>query len=360
MVPDPIGFFGMVKELFELRKSHAFKIGLSNAAIVSYLMGMPIRDECRAGQSGLVIDAHGRMLTCPSLLYCGYYAESDFPLFEENFVTVWKTHPLFIFFRKNVWYYIPMNSTQFLYGCVAGLVPPLLWLWFWLKENNLHPEPRSTLAKCFLFGMAGVFVALLLQWLTAPLFAAADNFHRYIVWAAIEEIVKFGVVFFVAFGALRMGKEGAQKNSPNNKSKMDEPIDAMIYMITAALGFAAMENVLFMLGTVSESNLTSVLVVGDMRFIGAILVHVVSSAMVGFMVAASFYCARSLKVIAVVVGLALATALHSAFNLSIISSTSVDTLKVFAWVWGAVVILIIIFEEIKGLEIRHDLLLNKK
>jgi len=46
--------------------------------------------------------------------------------------------------------------------------------------------------------------------------------------------------------------------------------------------------------------------------------------------------------------------------LSIISSTSVDTLKVFAWVWGAVVILIIIFEEIKGLEIRHDILLNKK
>jgi RsiW-degrading membrane proteinase PrsW (M82 family) len=262
-----------------------------------------------------------------------------------------------------------MNSTQFLYGCVAGLVPPLLWLWFWLKENNLHPEPRVTLMKCFLYGMAGVFVALLFQWLSAPLFAAADNFHRYIVWAAIEEIVKFGVVFFVAcggfsiFGAFSTGKKGEQKtpaNNVNKKNKMDEPIDAMIYMITAALGFAALENVLFMLGTVSESNLTSVLVVGDMRFIGAILVHVVSSAMVGFMIAASFYCARYLKVIAVIVGLAMATALHSAFNLSIISSTSVDTLKVFAWVWGAVVILIIIFEEIKGLEIRHDILLQRK
>lgn len=259
-----------------------------------------------------------------------------------------------------------MNSTQLLYGIVAGLVPPLLWLWFWLKENNLHPEPRSTLIKCFLYGMIGVFVALFFQWLTAPFFATADNFHRYIVWAAIEEIVKFGVVFFAAFGGFNafgsFGLFGARKGNASNanKSKMDEPIDAMIYMITAALGFAALENVLFMLGTISESNLASVLVVGDMRFIGAILVHVVSSAMVGFMVAASFYCARSLKVIAVIVGLGLATTLHAAFNLSIISSTSVDTLKVFAWVWGAVVILIIIFEEIKGLEIRHDILLNKK
>jgi RsiW-degrading membrane proteinase PrsW (M82 family) len=236
-----------------------------------------------------------------------------------------------------------MNSTQFLYGIVAGIVPSLLWLWFWLKENNLHPEPRTTLAKCFLFGMVGVFIALLFQWLTKPLFAPADNFHLYVVWAAIEEIVKFGVVFFVAITA----------------DKIDEPIDAMIYMITAALGFAAMENTLFMFGAISDSNIASALVVGDLRFIGAILVHVVSSAMVGFMIAASFYSPKILKVVACVVGLGVATALHTAFNLSIISSTSVDTLKVFAWVWGAVVILIIIFEEIKGLEIRHDILVHK-
>lgn len=238
-----------------------------------------------------------------------------------------------------------MDSAQFLYGIVAGIVPPLLWLWFWLKENNLHPEPRATLAKCFFLGMAGVFVALLFQWLSAPLFAPADNFHRYIVWAAIEEIVKFGVVFFVAFGVF-----GAAK------SKIDEPIDAMIYMITAALGFAALENTLFMFGAVSDSNLTSVLVVGDMRFIGAILVHVVSSALVGFMIAVSLYSVRKLKVIAIAVGLALATALHAAFNLSIINGTSADTFKVFAWVWGAAVILILIFEEIKGFEMKHDII----
>lgn len=244
-----------------------------------------------------------------------------------------------------------MDSAQFLYGIVVGIVPPLLWLWFWLKENNLHPEPRATLAKCFFLGMAGVFVALIFQWLSGPLFAPADNFHRYIVWAAIEEIVKFGAVFFVAFGVFGGGKGG--------KSKIEEPIDAMIYMITAALGFAALENTLFMFGAVSDSNFTSVLVVGDMRFIGAILVHVVASALVGFMIAASLYSVRTLKIIAITVGLALATALHSAFNLSIINGTSADTFKVFAWVWGAAVILILLFEEIKGFEVKHDTMKEK-
>jgi MoaA/NifB/PqqE/SkfB family radical SAM enzyme len=101
LVPDPLHFFEVVKELFAMRQSRRYKIGLSNAAIVSYLLGIPARDECRAGQSGLVIDVHGRMLTCPSLLYCGYYKDTDFPLFDENFVEIWKTHPLFTEFKKN-------------------------------------------------------------------------------------------------------------------------------------------------------------------------------------------------------------------------------------------------------------------
>jgi MoaA/NifB/PqqE/SkfB family radical SAM enzyme len=101
LVPDQSRFFGVVMELFAMRQSRSYKIGLSNAAIVSHLIGIPIRDECRAGQSGLVIDVHGRMLTCPSLLYCGYYKETDFPIFDENFVRVWKTHPLFTEFKKN-------------------------------------------------------------------------------------------------------------------------------------------------------------------------------------------------------------------------------------------------------------------
>lgn len=101
LVPDPNQFFALMRDLYEIRKKQQYKIGLSHAAIVSYLMGLEPRDECRAGQSGLVIDVHGRMLTCPSLLYCGYYKETDFPAFDENFVETWKRHPLFTQFKQN-------------------------------------------------------------------------------------------------------------------------------------------------------------------------------------------------------------------------------------------------------------------
>ena len=122
------------------------------------------------------------------------------------------------------------GTTAFLYALVAGILPALLWLWFWLKEDNLNPEPRLLIILSFLGGMLTVALVLPLQKLTLNLLDGSTlpyvNELRYTIWAGIEEIVKLLVVYFIAL-----------------RSKfLDEPVDAMIYLITAALGFAAMEN----------------------------------------------------------------------------------------------------------------------
>jgi RsiW-degrading membrane proteinase PrsW (M82 family) len=126
----------------------------------------------------------------------------------------------------------------------------------------------------------------------------------------------------------------------------------MIYCATVALGFAAVENTLFIMGPLSIGSVSQAIVTGNMRFIGATLVHVVSSCFVGFLLGYTFYHRIWTKIIAVVFGLAGAIALHAAFNLSILNVSSVDALKAFGWVWGAVVILIILFEEIKAVHPR--------
>jgi RsiW-degrading membrane proteinase PrsW (M82 family) len=229
-----------------------------------------------------------------------------------------------------------LNSTTFLYGIIAGIVPSLLWLWFWLKEDNLHDEPRITLAGCFFTGMGMVFIALPLEWIAGKIFP--DTFHQYIAWAAVEETLKFVAAYLIVF----------------QWKKLNEPVDAMIYMITAALGFAALENSLFLLGVLNTGNVLSGIVTGNMRFIGATLLHLISSAMIGFMIALAYYHGKTLKFIAGAVGLALAISLHAAFNLAIITSTAVDTLKIFAWVWAGVIVLILLFEEVKGMELKRN------
>lgn len=225
-----------------------------------------------------------------------------------------------------------LDSTQFLYGILSGMLPSFLWLWFWLKENHLHPEPRNTIAACFFFGMLAVLVALPLQALVNVLFT--DDFHHYVLWAFIEEILKFAAVYAVVF----------------HHKKMDEPIDALIYMITAALGFAALENTFFMLQIIHNGDIVAAITTGDLRFIGAMLLHVVSSSTVGFMLAVTFYHGKVAKCIAALIGIGIAGTLHATFNLAIINSTGFNTLRAFGWVWGGVVLLVILFEEVKAVK----------
>lgn len=222
-----------------------------------------------------------------------------------------------------------MHTTNIIYALLAGVLPALLWLWFWLKEDNLHPEPRFLVALSFIGGMAVVVLAIFLEKYVAEI--SSDTTTRYIAWAGIEEAVKFLAVALIAL----------------RSRYMDEPIDAMIYCITVALGFAALENALFILSPINTGDITKSIVTGNMRFIGATLVHLVSSASIGFMIGLAFYKNIFIKTIAVIAGVILAVALHASFNLSIINTTTIDTLKVFGFVWIAIIILIVLFEEVK-------------
>ncbi len=225
-----------------------------------------------------------------------------------------------------------MDFVTIAYAILSGLLPALLWLWFWLKEDNLHPEPRSLLIGSFIGGMIVVIFAIFIERFIADI--VHEETTRYILWATVEEIVKFFAVGVIALGT----------------KSLDEPIDAMIYFITVALGFAALENTLFILGQFSTGEITKGIITGNMRFIGATLVHIISSASIGLMIGISFYKNLFIKSISVIFGVILAVTLHSAFNLSIINATGANTLKIFGWVWCSVIILLVIFEEVKAIK----------
>ncbi len=221
-----------------------------------------------------------------------------------------------------------------LYKILIGVIPALLWLWFWLKEDNLHPEPRKMLALSFIAGGICVAVAIILEGLIKELFVINDT-YLYISWAFIEEIVKFIALVIVVMPS----------------KYMDEPIDAMIYIITVAIGFSAIENVLYVIYRTNVGELSGAIINSNLRFLGATLLHIVSSSSIGFMLGITFYKNAFMKVFGVIIGVILATTLHSAFNLAIIGSkTEESTLKIFGWVWLAAVIIMILFEEIKSVK----------
>jgi RsiW-degrading membrane proteinase PrsW (M82 family) len=216
---------------------------------------------------------------------------------------------------------------------LGGIIPALVWLWFWLSEDKRCPEPKSLLLLTFFAGMASVILVIPLERFSGMFVAGTTLIF---VWAVIEEVMKYLVAFLVIL---------------RNKA-VNEPIDAVIYMITAALGFAALENMLFLLTPISDGLLLDSILTGNLRFIGATLVHTLASAIVGASIAFTFYyTSKSVQYIWLWGGLILASTLHALFNFFILKSNdSTGLLLTFTGVWVGVIILILLFEKIKRIQ----------
>lgn len=216
----------------------------------------------------------------------------------------------------------------------AGFLPALFWLWFWRREDIMHPEPRTRIAYTFIGGILVGFIAIGIE--RQILFQGFNDTTTIVLWAATEEILKFLGVYWIAL----------------TRKDTDEPIDDIIYCITGALGFAAIENTLFLLKPIILGELANTLITGNLRFIGASLVHVVCSAIVGLALAITFYRPKILKELYASIGLIIAILLHSLFNIFIMDGTT--TFATFGAVWVGVVVLIALFEKVKRIRPAHS------
>lgn len=225
--------------------------------------------------------------------------------------------------------FVFITQYPIIFAGIFGIIPAIIWLWFWLKED-IHPEPTKLIIYCFLGGMLSVFVALPLQYVAEKI--SSNMTLLFVIWAIIEELLKFGTAWI---GGIHTAED-------------DEPIDAVIYMIVAALGFVAMENTLFLRDPLISGNLTSTLITNNLRFIGATLLHVMSSATVGIFLALSFKKTKELKILYACAGLILAVILHSIFNLFIMNSESGKLFLIFGAVWVSIIFLMLMLEKIKS------------
>lgn len=228
-----------------------------------------------------------------------------------------------------------MQSTYFAIAFLSGLIPALFWLWFWLREDKTNPEPKILIATAFFAGMLIVPLVLPLQQFAMERFAG-DNLV--FVWVIIEEVLKYSAALIVVLW---------------NKA-VDEPIDAIVYMIAIALGFSALENALFIFNPLVDGDYTSSFLTGNFRFLGATLLHVLASGTVGVAMALSYYKSNSIKILASTVGLFVAIILHALFNFIIMDASGETVLGVFMFVWMGVIVLFLLFEKVKLLEKIHQ------
>lgn len=219
-----------------------------------------------------------------------------------------------------------MASSALFISILGGIAPVFIWLYFWLREDRCQPEPLRYIVFTFLAGAAVVAPAFYLEKMAMGYFTGTTLL---IAWAFIEEFGKFMAAYWAG---LRM-------------AAFDEPLDAVMYLITAALGFAAFENALFLLSP--GHTLMQLVVTGDLRFIGATLLHTLSSASVGVAIALSFYKRAALRRAAAAAGVILAVFLHTLFNFFILNSGGDATFWVFLCIWFGIIALLLTIERVK-------------
>jgi len=222
------------------------------------------------------------------------------------------------------------ENRLFFLSLLGGVFPCLIWMLFWLKEDECdeiadhaghvtyicEPEPKSLVFSAFVFGGLLIPIALFLETLVYPLFSGVTLVA---VWAAIEELLKFGLFIFAFY----------------TTGKIKSPVDALIYLSVIGVGSSAFENSLYLYQSLTHSHsLSSTLVGQNYRFLGASILHVISSGIIGLLWGYTFYSNKIVSFIGVFVGVVLSVVLHSFFNYLIIIREPENTLQNETAIWG--------------------------
>jgi RsiW-degrading membrane proteinase PrsW (M82 family) len=224
---------------------------------------------------------------------------------------------------------VEISATTLGYAFLGGLMPSLIWLYFLLKEDAKHPEPKVLIGLAFVAGMAAVPLALPPEIYSKAHLPGETSWLW--AWSLIEETLKYAMAaIFILW-----------------RRAVDEAPDYVIYMITVALGFAAAENMLFLVAPLSDGSLSNGFFTSDLRFLGSTLLHVVASAAIGFAFAFSAAWPKALRTFAAAFGLILAITLHAAFNALIMEKGAGTALAAFSFVWLVAVIFFAAFEVLK-------------
>jgi len=182
-----------------------------------------------------------------------------------------------------------------------AVAPGIFWMFYFYLKDRFEPEPPALVGSTFLLGGLAVIPVALLEHLSlylVPMFLLAIA-----IGPLIEELAKFLVVRWFAYG----------------DPEFDESMDGIIYAVAAALGFATLENVLYV-ATSAFMSLPLGLGVAAVRAILSVPAHAVISLSWGAALGWAKFMPPWQGRLLVLAGFLLAVILHGVFNFMVMES----------------------------------------
>ena len=152
-----------------------------------------------------------------------------------------------------------------IFSFVLAVIPALFLVRYFYKQDNLKKEPKGLIVKVFLLGIVSTIPIIIIEIILSEFnkLILADTiqffaFKAFIVAGFSEEYLKFLVV----------------RIYPYRKKYFDEVMDGIVYTVVASLGFACLENVIYV---INGGILTAII-----RAFTAIPLHALAAGIMGY------------------------------------------------------------------------------
>lgn len=197
---------------------------------------------------------------------------------------------------------------------LLAFAPAVFWFWFFARKDTYRPEPRKLIVLTFFLGMASTIPAGIIEYIflddvalddTASLASVASG--MLFVVGPVEEMSKFLAVWLVAYRSLYF----------------DEPSDGLVYAAAASLGFASLENLVYIL------DFGPAVMLG--RALLSTVAHVIFGSFWGY--ALGRLTQHNSPGVTVVVGIAVAAIVHGLFNVFVFAFIPAAIALVVLGVW---------------------------
>ena len=151
-------------------------------------------------------------------------------------------------------------------------VLPVVLLCLFVYKKDVNGEPKGLMAKLFIFGFLSAIPVVIGEMLLENFFPTKD-------------VTNFIVLFINVFISVALVEEGFKwlvvKIFGYNNKEFDEVYDVIVYSVFASLGFACIENILYVLsGGVGTAILRAILSVPGHMCFGVIMGYFLSQAKV--------------------------------------------------------------------------------
>lgn len=200
---------------------------------------------------------------------------------------------------------------------IIALAPVLALVVYFYHKDKYEKEPLTLLFKAFLGGVVVTFAAIiiesLLSWFIKPveIFVIKIFLEGFVVTALVEEGCKFFVLRRLVY----------------NHKEFNEPYDGIMYAVMISLGFAALENIFYVLSALLQSGVAGVVHLGLVRGIFSVPAHAVFAVIMGYYLGlAKFTPHRENENKYIYTGVGLAVLAHGLYNFFLSMHTALGML----------------------------------